>query len=166
MPLARLQYLQHDLRNPLPENGFDVACNIFTSFGYGTQEDDLAMFRSLRAAVRVGGRILIETNHRDLFCAHTARGGQFAKRLEDGTLFLDSPEFDPIAGTVRLHWYWSGPEGSGEKHAFWRCYTPTQIIGLIEQAGLRVAGIYKGLSGVPYGPEASRMAVVAERMDL
>jgi hypothetical protein len=39
-----LRYLRHDLRTPLSETGFDVACNIFTSFGYGTEEEDVAIF--------------------------------------------------------------------------------------------------------------------------
>lgn len=33
VPPERLRYVNHDLRAPLPETGFDVACNIFTSFG-------------------------------------------------------------------------------------------------------------------------------------
>src|SRR6202044_747901 len=44
LPTYRLHYLQHDLRSPLAETGFDVACNIFTSFGYGTEEEDIAVF--------------------------------------------------------------------------------------------------------------------------
>src|SRR5436305_3744941 len=28
LPVERLRYLKHDLRSPLPETGFDVACNI------------------------------------------------------------------------------------------------------------------------------------------
>jgi cyclopropane fatty-acyl-phospholipid synthase-like methyltransferase len=50
LPPARLRYLRHDLRTPLPETGFDVACNIFTSFGYGTEEEDVAIFRTLGGA--------------------------------------------------------------------------------------------------------------------
>jgi 2-polyprenyl-3-methyl-5-hydroxy-6-metoxy-1,4-benzoquinol methylase len=166
----RLRYLAHDFREPLAETGFDVACNIFTSFGYGTEEEDMAIFRTLRGAVRPGGRVIIETNHRDMMCAFVARSGSTAaRRLPDGTLFLDEPEFDAISGVVRLNWYWSGPMGSGEKHAEWRCYTPTQIIALLERAGLRFAGAYKGLSKTPYraeGPEAGgRLAVVAVRED-
>src|SRR5438105_1234313 len=52
LPPERLRYVNHDLRLPLHETGFDVACNIFTSFGYGTEEEDVAMFRTLRDAVR------------------------------------------------------------------------------------------------------------------
>jgi SAM-dependent methyltransferase len=169
LPPERLRYLRHDLRRPLTQTGFDVACNIFTSFGYGTEEEDLAIFQTLRQAVRPGGRVVVETNHRDLMCAFIARGSKLSMRMPDGTIFLDDPNFDAISGIVTLNWYWSGPRGSGEKHAQWRCYTPTQIVGLLERAGLRFAAAYKGLSKIPYraeGPEAGgRLAVVAVRED-
>ena len=62
-----------------------------------------------------------------------------------------------------------GPNGSGEKHAKWCCYTPTQIVGLLERAALRFVGAYKGLSKIPYkadGREAGgRLALVAVRAD-
>jgi SAM-dependent methyltransferase len=167
LPAERLQYLRHDLRTRLALTDFDVACNIFTSFGYGTEEEDLEIFRTLRAAVRPGGRVVVETNHRDLLCASIARGSKFSMRMSDGTVFLDEPDFDPISGVVALNWYWSGPKGSGENHAQWRCYTPTQIVGMLERAGLRFAGAFKGLSKTPYraaGSEAGgRLAVFAVR---
>jgi 2-polyprenyl-3-methyl-5-hydroxy-6-metoxy-1,4-benzoquinol methylase len=169
LPQERLRYLRHDLRKSLPETGFDVACNIFTSFGYGTEEEDVATFRTLREALRPGGRVLVETNHRDMLCAFISRGSKASMRIPDGTLFIDDPDFDAISGVVSLNWYWSGPSGSGEKHAKWRCYTPTQIVALLERAGLRFAGAYQGLSKIPYaaeGPEAGgRLAVVAVRED-
>ena len=98
----RLRYLRHDLREPLQETGFDVACNIFTSFGYGTEEEDLATFRTLRSALRPGGCVLVETNHRDLMCAFVSRGSNGSRRLPDGTLFSDEPDFDAISGVVPL----------------------------------------------------------------
>lgn len=167
MPPERLRYLKHDLRTLLPETGFDVACNIFTSFGYGSEEEDVALFRTLRSAIRSGGQVVVETNHRDLVCALIAHGVKASRRLPDGTLFVDESELDAISGIVHLHWYWSGPTGFGEKHGEWRCYTPAQIVDLLQRAGLRVAGAYKGLSKIPYraeGPEAGgRLAVVAVR---
>jgi len=169
LPPERLRYCRHDLREPLRETGFDAACNIYTSFGYGTEEDDVAIFRALRGALRPGGRLVVETNHRDLMCSYIARGSKASMRMPDGTLFIDEPHFDAISGIVSLNWYWSGPGGSGHKQADWRCYTPTQIVGLLERAGLRFAGAYAGLSKEPFkaeGPEAGgRLAVVAARED-
>ena len=167
LPSERLRYLNHDLRTPLAEAGFDVACNIFTSFGYGTEEDDVALFSTLRAAVRPGGRVLIETNHRDMLCALIAHGAKGSRRLPDGTLFIDESEFDAVSGVVTLKWYWSGPIGSGQKQARWRAYTPTQIIDLLQRAGLRFDGACKGLSKTAYKAEGSdaggRLAIVALR---
>jgi len=167
LPAERLRYVKHDLRTPLPETGFDLACNIFTSFGYGTAEEDVAIFRTMRGAVRPAGRVVVETNHRDMMCAFISRGTKASMRLPDGTLFVDESEFDAIAGVVHLNWYWSGWRGSGEKHAEWRCYTPTQIVEMLDRAGLRFAAAQKGLSKTPYkaeGPEAGgRLAIVAVR---
>jgi SAM-dependent methyltransferase len=169
LPPDRLEYRRHDLRTPLDRSDFDVACNIFTSFGYGTEEDDLAVFRTLRNAVRPGGRVVVETNHRDLMCAYIARGSKFTLRMPDGTLFMDDPDFDSLSGVVTLNWYWSGPGGAGEKHARWRCYTPTEILRLLQRAGLSITGAYSGLTKTPFaavGPEVGgRLAVVARRED-
>lgn len=41
----QLRYEQHDLRTPLAETGFDVALNLFSSLGYGSEADDLAAVR-------------------------------------------------------------------------------------------------------------------------
>lgn len=43
----RLRYVRQDLRTPLAEGGFDVALCMFSSLGYGTEDDDLAILRTL-----------------------------------------------------------------------------------------------------------------------
>jgi hypothetical protein len=127
------------------------------------------MFRNLRAAVRLGGRVVIETNHRDALCAFIARGSKLCMRMPDGAIFVDEPTFDAVSGVAILNWYWSGPGGSGEKHIKWRCYTPTEIVQMLERAGLRFQGAYKGLSNTLFkaeGPEAGgRLSVIAIRED-
>jgi 2-polyprenyl-3-methyl-5-hydroxy-6-metoxy-1,4-benzoquinol methylase len=71
---SRLRYLEHDLREPLPETGFDCALNVFTSLGYGGEQEDVAILETLRDAVRPGGLVFVETNHRDLTAVFLARG--------------------------------------------------------------------------------------------
>ena len=67
LPPEQLRYLRHDLRAPLAETGFDVACNIFTSFGYGTEEEDLAIFRTLRSSTEREGGCRDEPSGLDVF---------------------------------------------------------------------------------------------------
>ena len=103
LPEERLRYLCHDLRQPLSESGFDAAINVFSSLGYGTEEDDLAILKALAQSVRRGGFVLIETMHRDFIAAKL--GSKPAQRLPDGTLVVEEPSFDPIRGRiVRGRW--------------------------------------------------------------
>ena len=47
LPATRLRYIRHDLRKPMEDRGFDAAFNVFSSLGYGTEQDDLAMLQTL-----------------------------------------------------------------------------------------------------------------------
>jgi len=153
----RLRYVQHDLREPLLETGFDAACNVFSSIGYGTEEDDLAIFTTLRNSVRPGGLVFIETNHRDATVAFLTRGLKPANRLADGTLIIEEPLFDPVEGRINTFWYWSGPTGSGKKSASLRLYTVTELIRLLEGAGLRYVSAHKGCSVESFKAEGPAM---------
>jgi SAM-dependent methyltransferase len=164
----RLRYRRHDLREPLAGEGdFDAALDVFSSVGYGTEDDDVAIFTTLAAALRPGGRLVVDTQHRDAMAARLARGGRPAERMADGTLLIEMPAFDPIAGRLETVWYWSGPGGAGEKRAALRIYTITELVRLLERAGLRVISAHRGCSVEPFraeGPDfGGRVALVCER---
>ncbi len=164
---SQLRYLRHDLRQPLAETGFDCALNVFTSLGYGSEEDDLAILETLRAAVRPGGLVFVETNHRDLMAAFLARGVAPSQRLPDGTLVVEEPRFDAVSGRMETCWYWSGPGGQGRKPASLRVYTATELVGLLQRAGLRFRSAHRGCSAEPFrseGPDlGGRLGLLAER---
>lgn len=167
LPPERLTYLRRDLRQPLDITGFDAAMNVFSSLGYGSEADDLAILRTLAAAVRPGGLVLVETMHRDLFIAGRAHGVRSALRLPDGTLFLEEVSFDPLAGRADSRYYWSGPSGAGEKSSSMRVYAITELVRLVEAAGLRVRSAHRGCSpeSFEYDPASAggRVALLAER---
>ncbi len=163
----RLRYLRHDLRTPLAESGFDVAISLFSSLGYGTEAEDAAILRTLTSAVGDGGRVVIDTMHRDVLAARLARDTVPAQRLPDGTLLIEEPRFDPVAGRVETTWYWAGPGGSGQRSASIRVYTITELVRLIEAAGLRFRAALHPGSGTPFSPAGpslgGRVLLVAER---
>jgi SAM-dependent methyltransferase len=163
----RLQYLHADLRDPLPESGFDAALNVFSSLGYGTESDDLAILSNLRAAVRPGGLVFVETSHRDGFVMAMARSQKPAHRMPDGTLLLEEPRLDALSGRIETTWYWSGPAGQGQKSASLRVYSATELVRLLGAAGLTVRSLHAGCSTDPYvatGPLMSwRLGIVAVR---
>lgn len=167
IPAERLRYLRHDLRNPLDEIGFDVALNIFSSLGYGDEIDDREIVATLARAIHPGGLVVVETNHRDNIVAMLARGESFERSLPDGTRLWETPTFDAVRGRVETTWRWTGPSGTGEKHASIRVYAIPELVRLVERAGLRVKSVNAGLSPEPYRAVppamATRVAILATR---
>ena len=157
IPVEQLKYARHDLRYPVSESGFDAAINIYSSLGYGNEEDDIAILSTLRAAVREGGQVFIETMHRDVVAARRARGTQVAQRLVDGTLLIEEPQFDPVAGRIHTTWYWSGPTGSGSKSGSIRVYTITELVKLLATAGLTFRSAHRGCTSEPFSAEGPEM---------
>ena len=58
--------------------------------------------------------MLVETMHRDLVIVNFLRGAKPSQRMADGTLVVEEPVFDPIAGRVNPCWYCWGPSGKIE----------------------------------------------------
>ena len=166
----RLKYRQHDLRAPLDDGGFDAAINIFSSLGYGSEDDDVAVLTTLRRAVHAGGRVFIDTNHRDSIATMLARGVKPASRSPDGTLFVEQPRFDPIAGRVETVWYWSGPRGSGEKRDRSASTASPSSSRSMRRAGLELVAAHEGCSPEPFvaeGPSlGGRVGLLARPVDL
>jgi SAM-dependent methyltransferase len=144
IPRDRLRYVQQDLRRPLGEGAFDVALNLFSSLGYGDEPDDLAVLRTLHTALRPGGRVFIETNHRDAAVALLSRGVKPAYRLPDGTLVVEEPTFDAVRGRVETCWYWAGPTGAGSKPGSIRLYSVTELVALLSEGGFELLSAHRG----------------------
>ena len=163
-----VRFLRHDLRAPLAEGDFDAAINVFSSLGYGSEDDDRAILATLAAAVRPRGRVVVETMHRDLLAARLGRGHtRIGDRLPDGTLVVETPSFDPVTGRMDTAWHWSGPRGAGVKRGSVRVYAITELVRLLEGAGLRFVSAHRGCTTEPFradGPDVGgRVALVAER---
>ena len=126
----------------------------------------MAVLRTLAGSLRSGGTVLVETVHRDAFVALLSREGQLANRLPDGTLVLEDSRFDAV-NVMDSTWYWQGPSGGGQKSASARIYSITELVRLLEDAGLRYRAALQSRSGTPFqakGPKmGGRVALLATR---
>jgi SAM-dependent methyltransferase len=158
IPSSRLRYVRHDLRQPLPESGFDAAVNIFSSLGCGTEAEDQAMLSTLRNALRPGGAVFVELTHRDRVAVALSQNSRVGHRLPDGTLLVEETQLDAVTGRINPTWYWSGSGGSGQKSASLRVYSVTELVKLLEFVGLRVQSLHDGSSTEKFIPMGRMMS--------
>jgi hypothetical protein len=90
-----------------------------------------------------------------------------SQRLPDGTLVVEDPRFDALRGRMETCWYWSGPAGQGSKPASFSIYAATELVRLLERAGLRLRSAHRGRSAETFraaGPDLDgRLGLLAER---
>jgi SAM-dependent methyltransferase len=155
-------FVEADLRQlPFEDGGFDCALNLFSSIGFLRGDGDLDVLRELARVLAPGGRLVVETMHRDRLAAI------FRERdwepLPDGGLFLEERRFDPVAGVIEgTHIVIREGHEFGRRDFWLRVYTATELVALVERAGFTDTHCQGGLEGGPVTRD-TRLALVATR---
>jgi len=160
-------YFRGDARR-LPFAGqFRGAISVFTSFGYfEDRADDVAIFTGVRRALVPRGRFLLDFLNESQVRAslvpqetkvHGSTRLSIHRRIADGP---GGPCVFKRVDATNLRG--DTPISSFEERV--RLYTDAEVVGLLEEAGLRPVGEALGdLQGAPYMPDAPRLVRVAEK---
>ncbi len=154
-------FRQADMRRLPFRRSFDVALNLFTSFGYFAAEaEDLAALRAMARALRPGGRLLMDLLNREWLVRH------FQPRYQDETAL----------GTVDNHLTFDLETGrlrnvrrfrkDGRRRALtveFRVYALAELARMLRAAGLESQRAYGNFEGAAYGMDTFRMIVVARK---
>jgi SAM-dependent methyltransferase len=152
-----------DLRAlPFSDHTFEAVVNVFTSLGLlGSDREDIRALREARRVLVPGGRLLLETMHRDEIMGAYAERDTW--RLPDGTRVRAERSFDPVEGMSHEVLYWSRKGESGEKRQSLRLRTATEIAGLLRRAGFRRTEWFGGWGGEPLHYRSASLIVIATR---
>lgn len=155
-------FLRGDMRALPFAGGFDVVLSLFSSLGYfESADDDLAVLRGMHRALRPGGRLVVETMHRD----HLA--GRYADRdwweTESGTMVWVEREFDAVEGVSREWTRWRRGGKEGEKFHRIRLRTATEWDALLRAAGFQPLDWYGDYELAPFVHTSETLLVVARR---
>lgn len=146
---------------PFRPGSFDAVVNVFTSLGlFLEDEEDLRALAEMRRVLRPGGRLLLESMHRDDVVAQYA--ARDAWELPDGTEVRVRRRFDPVTGISRERLRWRRGEERGEKRHALRLRTATEIRDLLLRAGFGGLAFYGDWDGRPVRRRSPRVIVVAE----
>jgi SAM-dependent methyltransferase len=146
---------------PLASGTFDVAFNLRSSLGYAGEDADRLVLAEIRRVLRPGGRLLLETNHRDRLPPRSPTREWYP--LREGAFLLAESRVDRVSGTVELiHTYLpaGGPPDTRTIH--WRAYSVTELVRMLRGVGFGDVACFGNLDGGPFGAD-TRLVLVATR---
>jgi len=153
-------FIVGDMREPPCAGTFDAVTILSQSFGFFGPQDDMAVLRAIRAALRPGGRFLLDLNEP----ADLQQDRQRWQELDGGFLLTES-HFDPVTCVRTATFRFIDREGrlnvAAEPEQI-RVYTLPELTQMIQAAGLRLDAVY-GRMELPlteYDPDCRQRRLV------
>lgn len=154
-----LRFLVHDMRQPLPVQGFDYIFNFFTSFGYfDTEAEDLQTLKNVQDALKTGGLLVL-----DFFNAHYVRNRLtgWEQKTIDGVKFDLHKRIEGKHVVKAIHFQ------NGDQRLFYeervRLFTLEDFQRLLGAAGLKLKKAYGDYQLQPFDKrESPRLILIAE----
>jgi ubiquinone/menaquinone biosynthesis C-methylase UbiE len=148
-------------RLPFPDASFDAAVNLFTSLGYLGEEEDTRVLSEIGRVLRPGGRLVIESMHRDRLVLHWSE--QDWRLVGEGRLLLEQRTFDALSGVAQTTQTVIDGAGERESRSYSvRVYAASELLAMLERAGFAEIKAYGDLEGGPFAP-STRLVIVARR---
>jgi SAM-dependent methyltransferase len=154
-----------DAADFVPAEPADAVLNWGTSFGYGEDADNERVLERAYAALRPGGRMVLE-------CLHVVRVlRQFQpvllhrQRGDRGeTLVVRESRLDLAAGVLRQRWTFLFPDGRrDERHSAVKLYLPHTLAAMLRACGFTDLRCGGGIGGEALSEESPRCIVFARR---
>jgi SAM-dependent methyltransferase len=155
------EFVLADMRTFVRPNTFDLALNLFTSFGYFEQRDeDRTVLANVHESLRPGGAFVMDMMGKEI----VARGwGTKVDELPDGSVWVQRPQIVEDWTRMKHHDIFIA-NGSVLHFEFThRIYSGQELRDLMLSAGFEDVSLFGDLEGHPYGPGATRLVAVGRK---
>ncbi len=153
------RFLRADIRDFSVDEPFDLAINLYTSFGYFADPDeDLIALARLRAALRPGGSLVIETTGKETAARDFIAGESF----ERGGWVIRT-EYSVVGAWegLRNRWILSRDGEIVDRSFVIRLYSGTELRAALLKAGFADVRILGGVDGSLYDEAVASLVAVA-----
>jgi SAM-dependent methyltransferase len=153
-------YQQGDMRRLDQPPRFEAAINWWGSFGYFSDQENEAVVRGMAAALRPGGRLLIDMPNRE-----QVRRWALGRHEIDwtGVRIRHDVAWNPKTQRIEGEWLLVH---RGRTRRLWssiRLYTPSQLRELAVRAGLTRVRLFGDWTGAPYTRGSLRCVLLARK---
>jgi len=157
-----VEWVMEDMRRFKRPAAFDLACSLFTSFGYFEDLDhDLRVLRNVHESLRERGVLVMDVISKE----KVARNWQSAicREQADGSLLLERPRVRDDWRRISNEWILM-KDGRYRTFRFEHTiYSGAELKDRLLGCGFREVQLFGDLKGAPYGLEAARLIAVARK---
>jgi SAM-dependent methyltransferase len=154
-------FIRKDVRGFRRKDAFDVAVNLYNSFGYFEDpKDDLLLLRNARYSLRRGGALIIDVLGKEIAVRDYTEAEWFERA---GYTFLT--ESNPVDSWTRIRnrWILFKNRKCWEKVFIQRLYAASELRTLLYRAGFASVEIYGGWDESPYDENAKTLIAVGRK---
>jgi len=157
-----VEWIQADMRNFVRPNRYDLALNVFTSFGYfSDRRQDVAVLENVFKSLRRGGVFFMDMMGKEVL-ARTFQPAS-ADSLPDGAMIVEQREIVDDWRRIRTTWTIIR-NGAARQYSFsLNLYSGQELRESLEHVGFVEVKLYGSLDGDPYGVAARRLIAVARK---
>lgn len=156
-----VEWVKQDARQFLRPEAFDLAVNLYTSFGYfESPDDDQLVATNLARSLKPGGALVMQLMGKEVIAT------RFVERTwgqHGDIVLLQENKLHTNFTAIENRWTLQTPEGVKEIGFIVRLYAATEMEALLRRAGFSQLRFFGSLEGLPYDQTARRMVVVARR---
>jgi ubiquinone/menaquinone biosynthesis C-methylase UbiE len=153
-----VRYARADMRRlPFKLKIFDGAVNLFTSFGYFNDDENLDVLKGAARVLKPGARLVLDFFNREYVLRHiVARTCRCA-----GTCMIEERRWlDRRSGRLNKSTRYLGGKSRRSLRESVRAYTPAELERLFRRAGFKIIGRYGSLQGERFDRKKSQRCVI------
>jgi SAM-dependent methyltransferase len=156
-----VEFVTADMREFRRPDTFDLAVNLYTSFGYfeDRADDELAAHNIYESLVP-GGKLVMSLTSKEVLA------GKFQERgwsEQDGTYLLEDREVTDDWCRMENRWVLVSDGETREFSVSHRLYSAYELSELLREVGFSAVEVYGDLDGRNFDEDAERLVVVAEK---
>jgi len=157
-----IEYIHSDAREFTRSDFFDVALNLYNSFGYFTdQSDDLRIARNACNSLKKGGSFIIDIYGKEITVRDFVEAEWFERA---GFTVLTEYKVSDSWTFLYNRWILIKDGIKIEKIFSYRLYSAAELRSLLLEAGFSKVDIYGGWDGCPYDQYAKRLIVIGRKL--
>ena len=154
-------FLRADMRDLPFFETFDIALNLFSSFGYFEEEDEnFRVLQNISDALVPGGLFLIETVNRDYVVRHNSPTQVYRP---NNLLLIEERTFDPLTSRSRVDVTVLQNGHETRLHHSIRLYTATELHMLLTASGLIPTAVWGDFTGGDFTCDSPHMIILSKK---